>query len=217
MKPQPLASRLAPLSLLLLGATACADEPGKLFDEGGVWSLTMFDLTGSSAMQEVAERRQDGFMLKFDPGRGLVAAANCLDPRREPSVMDSNPGSAFCSTGEDREDPDNWLCNCFRYRFEEDRMQWLQYDAGSTPPSISKDGSLGSYYPCAGAEPPADPTVTGYPMTATDVEDIDLTYVLQPLPRDVWASDGNCSRYQIQQKAERLFDVSTCEAQCFGG
>lgn len=210
-------SRIAPLTLSLL-AFGCADEPSNLFDEDGVWSLTAFDLTGTAPLDQIDERREDGFLLKFDSGRGLVAAANCLDPRRDPNAPpDSNPGSVFCSNGDDRDDPANWACNCFAYRFEGERMQWLPYDAGSAAPTIVADPALGSYFPCAGAEPPADPATMGNPLLASDVEDVELTQVLQSLPINTWASDGTCSRYQIQQKAARLFDVSTCEAQCFGG
>jgi hypothetical protein len=120
----------------LLAAGGCKEEETPtLFDEGGAWSLVRYDLTGQGDLSPInTEVRENAFMLLFNDSRNVVTTAACIDP----DAGTVTPVDSLC-----RREPSNtqWECKCYAYAFEESLMKWVEFSAGTVPPSVSFDGS----------------------------------------------------------------------------
>jgi hypothetical protein len=198
---------LSVATLLLSQAAGCSgdDGPEKLVDEQGVWSLLSYDLTGEGSLRQVdAMTRGDAFLLQFDSSNDVVTAAWCgLDESDTPSN----------STCRLQPDAARWFCRCFAYAYEGSQMRWGEFDAGAVPPNVT----------LAGTEPvPSDDEgetdANGGGgggggdglIILSGVAGQAATYDFTPLPEGVFASNGETSKYRMQQKAPRLFDDVTC-------
>ena len=199
----PSRHRTLPLSCALLLAAGTLqgckeEEPGKLFDEEGVWSLQRYD-TGDGVQTLNPSTQKDAFLLKFEPGPKVVTAAACgmalgVDDVPRESICRQNPSS----TG--------WFCRCFAYAYEEDLMQWREFTAGEPPPSVDFEP------PTAAEGGGGDSTGGGGGDSYITLSVIDATpskdYAFVPLPMGVFGSDGATSRYEFIQRAGMIFEGS---------
>jgi hypothetical protein len=208
--------RLLPLLGGSILATGCPEdeETPKLFDETGAWSLISYNLTGEGAPNDVdSMNRKDAFMLSFDPTNKVVQTAACID---EASGSVTPADSPCLLTPTDTE----WVCSCFGYAFENDKMKWREFEAGSMPPVVSFDDAAGDESP-----PPADDGGSGsggtgegggdesggpapgsdFTLTVAEVANVSATSTFLPLPTGVFGSNGTNSRFIFQARAPSLF------------
>jgi hypothetical protein len=208
--------RLVPLFGGLLLATGCPDDEGtpKLFDESGAWSLISYNLPGDGAPTEVdSMNRKDAFMLEFDPANSVVQTASCIDEGGGLVTPADSPCNLTPSTTA-------WSCQCFAYAFENERMKWREFDAGTMPPVVTFDDAGGD-----GSPPPADdggsggatgddggdesggaPSGGDFNIAVAEVANVSATYTFVPLPTGVFGSNGTNSRFILQRRAPSLFD-----------
>lgn len=212
-------SGLLPLlgAIALLSACDKEEETPKLFDEAGAWTLIRYDLEGEGNLRDVdSMNRKDAFMLKFDVENSVVQTAACID-QDGGSVTPSD--SPCLLTPTDTE----WVCSCFSYAFEVDKMKWREFDAGKTPPIVSFDDG-GDTPPAAGDDAAGTGGTGGtgdggdgggetgpapgsdFIITVADVADVSATYTFLPLPTGIFGSNGSSSRYIFQARAPSLFD-----------
>jgi hypothetical protein len=195
------------LAALVLGqAAGCSEDEGipKLVEENGVWSLQSYDIAGEGSMRNIdTMTRGDAFLLEFDSSINVVTAAWCgLDES-------DTPNNSTCRL---QPDAANWYCRCFGYAYEGSRMRWAEFQAGGTPPAVT----LGGVQPMPTGESEGEtgdegaPSGEGGEMILSAVAAQASTYDFSPLPEGVFASDGESSRYRMQQKAPRLFDEVSC-------
>ncbi len=177
--------RSAAPAFLLLATTGCAEEVATVFDEDGVWAVVAYDLD-NSGLVDVFTSREGGFMLKFHQKKGVVEAASCQDDSGNQTVTSSgchsDPNSVFA-------------CRCFAYEFVENIMRWVEYEAGSAPPSVpgvivnDSEGAMEGHTQILVGE------------SAT----VMATKSLAPLPRGLFGGTDE-STFVIQQKAPVLWD-----------
>lgn len=204
-------------SLLVLGALglcltagACKDDPPtpKLFDEAGAWSVVYYDLDGEGDLKEItSDPRQDAFMLSFDSAERVVTTAACISDD-ERTVANSqcllSPSDTY------------WSCRCFAYDFVREEMLWREFNAGDIPPDVSLSaseqppagegsGSGGSGGGTAGGGGGAGGDGDTHLMVSEFMEGIGSTYNFRPLPEDVFGSNGETSRFVMQQRAPSVF------------
>ena len=216
---------LAALAVALPGCKEEDEGPSKLFEEDGVWSLQRYELTGMSTMlNEVnPSARRDAFLLKLDSANNVATAAWCgLDET-------DTPNNSLC-----RQQPldADWYCRCFAYAYEEDRMRWVEFDAGSTVPIVELDdpppgggGGAGNEAGNgeetgetggeddggAGADDEGASAGRGTEIRVSEVPTAASTYDFIPLPQGVFGSNGETSAFRFQRKAARVFDDAvTC-------
>jgi hypothetical protein len=205
--------------LPLLGAiallSACDKEEGtpKLFDEQGAWTLIRYDVEGEGNLRTIdSMNRKDAFMLKFDVENAVVQTAACIDEDGG-SVTPSD--SPCLLTPTDTE----WVCSCFGYAFENDKMKWREFDAGNAPPMVSFEEDGGNQPPAGGDDAAGTGTGGGdggddggpapgsdFTITVAEVADVSATYTFLPLPTGIFGSNGSNSRYIFQARAPSLFD-----------
>lgn len=183
------------LSMAAALAGCPKDEPGKLFEEEGVWSLLRYD-TGDGLQELNPSTAKDAFLLKFETGPKVVTAAACG------SETDNVPGESTCRQNHSST---FWTCRCFAYAYEEEVMQWREFTAGEPPPSVD------FMQPTAAEGGGGDETATGggggddY-ITLSTVGTSSETYGFTPLPMGVFGSDGTASRYEFVQRAGSVFE-----------
>lgn len=118
-------SALALTALLLSSSTGCGNDRAEAgaFDESGVWRLTYYDLdpTDKTDPEEPQSTARNGFLLKFDPEKRIVAASACGRTKSSShSVEDSN-----CDvSGSDK--TRHFECSCFEYTFSGNEMRWKE-------------------------------------------------------------------------------------------
>lgn len=214
--------RLLPLLGGLLLASACKEEETpKLFDEAGAWTLTDYNLTGEGAPNEVnAMNRKNAFMLNFDVDAGVVQTAACVDE----DMGSTTPANSPCLlTPTDTE----WVCHCFAYAFENDKMKWREFDAGAVPPMVTLDDAGNTPPPAAddggsgdesgggsggdggsddGSAPAGDALIT-----VAEVANVSSTYTFLPLPTGIFGSNGTNSRFIFRAHAPSLYNQSVFE------
>jgi hypothetical protein len=198
-------SRLLRLALppILATSVGCKSDVSTVTDEKGTWALQQFDVTGDGALTNVDELREDGFMVRFDPGRGVVAAANCHGTD-DPTVDD--PGAADCDISVDGRD---WTCHCFAYDFADDLMRWKEFDGAI--PELPGEMKGEPFVACSGDAPPSADWPHRMLVTATGKS----VMTLQPFPDGLWGTkDMACSQYIFQRVSNMLFDRSPCAAEC---
>ena len=175
--------------------TGCKDEPpGKLFDEEGVWSMLTYDL--GDGQEDITANRKDAFLMKFEPDEGVVTTATCgMETANTPrdSVCRLSPSM----TG--------WTCRCFGYAFEEETMQWREFMAGDPPPQFG-------FEPQGAGDDGGDESGTAgggggdtYVQVSKNATAAS-TIIFQPLPEDVFGSDGVINRFEFVERAASLMD-----------
>jgi hypothetical protein len=197
-------STLTPLALLALPAllaSGCKEEEPPLFDETGVWSVEKYALDGG-VLEDVPQERKNGFLFNFNPDLGVLAVGSCKSADNqtiESAICVSNPNAAY------------WECQCFAYTFDKSRMVWQEFLPGEMPPIVG------------------DPTVEGSEAFEVLVEvfpGLGRGYLFSPLPMGVFDSDGDLSKYVLQQKSLAVWEdpeevvaqesLAECSAGCFG-
>lgn len=187
---------------LCLTVGACKDDPPtpKLFEEDGVWSTVRYDLTGGGSLTAVdTANRKDAFMLSFDAAERVVTTAACIE-------RDSDtPANSTCAL---TPSTTRWDCRCFAYDFVREEMLWREFVPGDVPPTVSLSA--------ADAPPASDDTGTGdgggggddldTNVFVADVMEVGSTYSFRPLPDGVFGSNGESSRFILQQRAASVFD-----------
>jgi hypothetical protein len=174
--------------------TGCKDEPpGKLFDEEGVWSMLSYDL-GEGQTDIKADSRRDAFLMHFQPEESVVTAATCGMEGAD------DPRDSVCRLSEEMT---GWTCRCFGYAFEESTMQWREFMAGDPPPRFSFEpqgagdgGGGGDTSGTAGAGPGDDTYVQ-----VQKIGESGATILFQPLPLDLFGSDGMLNRFEFVERA----------------
>jgi hypothetical protein len=220
---------LAPLSLacaLSLLAACGNDETSTLFDEAGAWSVVRYDLEGAGDLPEVSPDRRDKFMLSFDKGASVVTSAACassVDGRDTPADT-----PCIATPGESE-----WVCQCFGYAFENDRMKWREFEAGSAPPTVSFDDGGGD----GGGPPAGDDAATGdggsgtggaddggaddaggpppgsdFTVQVAETEQ-SATFAFIGIPTGTFGSNGTTSRFIMQARAPSLFNQAFEDAE----
>jgi hypothetical protein len=193
----------------LLG-TGCKEDPGpgKLFEEDGTYELVSYDLDGSGYTDVRVQNADEAFLMRLDASKKVAQMAMCAENETD------DPGSSQCrlSSGTDS----FWFCHCFAYAYEENQMQWRQFQAGDAPPKVEFTGEGG------GGPAPTDDTATGGSggggetaavdpaadtiVNLAEIPGVQGEYEFAPLPVGVFGSDGLVARYQFQLRAPSLFD-----------
>lgn len=194
---------------LCLTAGACKEEPAptpKLFEEAGTWSVIRYDLEGTGELTDINENnRENAFMLSFDPMESVVTGASCVEPG-----SGITPSNSPCLISPNTTE---WQCRCFAYDFVRDQMLWREFNVGDPPPEVSLDpnnepmgGSGGGSGGEGGGE--GDGGVGEDVMISVfEIEGISATFNFLPLPLDLFASNGENSRYILQARAPSIFDI----------
>lgn len=194
-------SRTRALSTTLLFAAlplfGCGpEEDTRLFDEEGVWTLTQFDLGGQGLTAVDNNSRKDAFLLKMDSTRRIGAAAACGNGDN------FSVNSSLCKTLP--EDAREWQCTCFRYDYDDDVMTAIVFpNEGPIPPK-----------PSTGMENENGDVAVDIQLNVN--ESVANSYIFAPLPKGVFDSDGEISRYVFQQRAPGAFDETGCQEICMG-
>lgn len=173
-----------------------SEEDTRLFEEEGVWTLTQFDLGGMGLTAVDNNSRKDAFLVKFDATRRIAAFAAC-------GTGDNfSVNSSLCKTLP--EDSREWQCTCVRYSYDESTMTSIVFpEDGSIPPK-----------PSSGFEDEEGNVAVDTLLNVN--ETVANSYVFGPLPKGVYDSDGEISRYVFQQRAPGAFDETGCEEVCMG-
>ncbi len=179
------------LGCVLASASCGDDEPLKLFDEQGTWVMTRFNLDGAELKKHNISEREDKFMIHFNEAQGIVAAAGCIDSMDRTSITET-----LC-------DLDIFVCQCFNYTFEEDRMIWTAFapEGGSLPPPPPED---------AGVVSPGEPHGLAVELFA----EMGNTYRYTSLPYGLFNSDGLISSYVFQARGDTVFMPTGCMEAC---
>lgn len=225
------------LAVPLLGtltlAGGCKEETKieTLFDEGGVWSLIKYDTDGGGQESTLAAERENKFMLKFSPEEKVVQTASCIWPGDSADPEMTAPSNTPCGRANDLLDTE-WSCQCFAYAFEEDRMRWVEFTAGDTPPEVTLDpqdmmagddaggggtgggtggdgtgdgGSGGDAGDDDGGGSGGD-SGPGTSIIVNAVTGVAFTFFFRPLPLGVFTSNGTSSRFQMQARGNTVFN-----------
>lgn len=226
------------LCLTLVTASACedddvgstGDEPKKLFEESGVWSLTTLDFGGGNGRQDLGPTAKDAFLINFDPGKHVVAAASCA---ADFDGID-HPLKTKCRH-EDDGDSRFWNCSCYQYNIGQKSMMWKAID--DPDDRYASDGEDGSEADESGEESdtgnaegddiiiegpkldPDDDDVTVVQLKNTGTENLKL---FAPLPGPgkpgefdgLFRSDGVKSSFEFVHRAAGIFDESKCAEYC---
>jgi hypothetical protein len=216
---------LSALSVLCLAATVgCKEDPPTptLFDEAGAWTLTRYDLEGSGDVMPINNNlRENAFMLLFEPEVKVVTTAACVNPVEG----EFTPANSSCLLAPS---DTQWQCRCFAYAFEEDKMLWREFDAGTIPPEVTFEmmadggntppaggtaaggtgdaGGTAGGGADAGAETGGTPAGADHQISLAEVADIAGSYTFLTLPLDVFGSNGSTSRFIFQTRSPLLFD-----------
>ena len=192
------------LAALVTFSSCNGDPDTRLFDETGVWAMTHFSLDGAMLTEVPANTELDAFLLKFDPNRGVVAAAACAQGSGSAAVGVSTCRRA--TTADDR----TWLCRCYAYDYDESTMNWTEFAPGDEPPMPGGGGGTGG-------------EDANTPITLSEFTEVNNSYQFQPMPDGgtlhedgLFESDGMTSRYIFLKRAETLFVESGCEEVCGG-
>lgn len=186
------------LAALGLAAGGCKDDPppSKLFQEAGVWAVTVYDLEGNGEQANVdVMSRRDSFLLQFDNAARVVTTAACVETDAD-TVADS-----LCLINPD---DTHWSCRCFGYAFERDQQLWREFNAGDIPPVVTLDdeGEAGDTSTADGGGGGDGDTI----VQVSEIEDVNSTFNFRPLPEGVFGSNGISSRFVMQKRADSLFD-----------
>lgn len=199
---RPLGSFASVTFTLALLASGCEEEePGKLFNEAGSWSLIEYDLSGVQ-VKAVNNLRENAYLLKFRPDLGVVQTAACLSEGQ--GADDEDPGDGECRL---QASTSRWSCRCFAYAYEESSMAWKAFDAGSTPPPV---GLLPPGTPLGTSvegDPATIPQAGAYEITLLSDQERRSTYTFSPLPFPVFGSNGSSSLFVFQARNPSLFDA----------
>jgi hypothetical protein len=182
--------RSLPALLCALVVGGCADdEPIPLFEEKGTWALFRYDLDGMGVMPIDVQERVDGFLLNFNPDKGIVAAATCIDSMGRTDITQT-----LC-------DIDEFVCRCFNYTFEETTMLWTEFEGSSEPPVPPEDST---------AAKPGD-TIS---IEVSQFGDTSSTYNYSILPYGLFNSDGETTKYVFQIRGDDKFAATGCYEVC---
>jgi hypothetical protein len=193
----PLSSSLAALFVVsaLAALPGCKEEDNRLFDENGVWSMTHFSNADGDLLALEANTSEDAFMIKFDSGDGVATTAACSF-----GGGSNDPGSSTCRLGEG--DQLDWTCKCFAYEFDDSTMRMIEFAPGEARPSVpSGSGDTD------GTDGPTE-------IAVGDYEAVSNSYIFQPLPMDLFASNGVDSRFVFLSKYGAVFDETGCAEAC---
>lgn len=199
---------LLPLVAFSLVASACEDPPpGKLFDEEGAWSMVQYDL-GESLHEIDPQTREDAFMLSFDSHNRVVTTAACVGTDGQGMVTDATPETSPCKL---LPSSTIWQCRCFAYAFQDDVMQWQEFNAGEMPPKVAYDPMLepGEVGTDDGTGGGSGGMGGGAGITALQVIGIPeqkSTYDFRPLPAGVFGGDGQLNHFIFEARANSRFE-----------
>ncbi|HEY8376110.1 MAG TPA: hypothetical protein VIK91_06460 [Nannocystis sp.] len=191
-------------ALPILATTSCKEEEGPttLFDEEGAWKLLYFKLEDGDQIGGFGSTlRQGKYMVYFDKTAKIVAAASCKDSAGDSGVLTSS-----CDLPKEE---GGYVCRCFTYEFEDDRMTWIENEVdGQPPPPQPTDKQLDE-----GVKKPGDPIVIN--LAAYDPDNFNNTWRFQPLPYGLFDSNGLSSEFVFQAVSPMVFDGTTgCREVC---
>lgn len=202
-------------ALTLVLGTSCKEEETKLFDEEGVWALESYALDGLTFTQ-IDQVRKNTFLLRFSPGDGVVAAANCFASGSSTSVNE-----ATCTINKNSAE---WECRCYAYEFTDSTMVWQEFAPGETPPPVGNPTNNDS----GGSDEAGDEGGDGGGAHQITIEETDSsgTYRYVNLPEGLFDSDGMTSKHVFRIKADSVWtgadidedevnDLDECSMSCF--